>query len=284
MLPVRPYYVDLGVKDVLTGMYESLSYDGDGVPLYKYHSGPQYNVTFICHVALYQLSLYQKTRRPEHRAKFEDIARWICANGDESEGSFVFAYSFPMPRLEAPWISALGQGRMLSVLTRAFEMTGEQSYLRLARKAVHPFCVPVSGGGVQTTFPRGGLAFEEYPRAERNIVLNGLITALFGLYDASYHGCDRAGQLFDTSVKSLAENLYLYDLGYWSTYDITGPIRRVAGDEYHRYHVTQLWALYELSGEPVFLDVARRWLTYRKGVRLAVSRFASRVNTVLRYR
>ena len=284
MTGIRSYPVDLGVKDVLSGMYEAFEYDEEGIPRYRYKSGLHYNITFICHEALHELSLYQKTGSISRLDRFLHIAEWIRRNGDETDAGFEFPYTIPFPSLSPPWISALGQGRVISVLTRAWDATGEHAYLSCAGKALQPFLRTVADGGVQTDFPGGGIAFEEYPREETNIALNGLITALFGVLDLAASGQREAEDLFGRASRSLSKNLGLYDLGYWSAYDLTGPVRRVASDEYHAYHVHLVWALYELTGDDQFRAYARKWNRYRKGPRLSVQRAISRVNTVLKYR
>lgn len=280
---MRSYYVDLGHKDVRTGMYDAFSFDEDGIPRYPYADGLFYNITFICHYALYQLSLYQKLERPGALERFFNVCRWIANNGLETADSFTFPYRFEVPGLKPPWISALGQGRMMSVLTRAADGTREERFAELARKAMKPFEAPVRDGGVRAEFDDGGVAFEEYPREERGLVLNGLITALFGLYDLAYAGDERAAALFDDASAALARNLHHYDLGYWSAYDLTGPIRRVAGDEYHAYHIMLLWVLHEITGDDTFKLTADRWESYRRGARLHVFRTISRINAKFKY-
>lgn len=281
---VRSYYVDLGHKDVRTGMYDPFVFDEAGIPQYPYGDELHYNVTFVCHYALYQLSLYQKFGRADALDVFLRVSRWLAEHGDETSDSFTFPYQFDIPDLKAPWLSALGQGRLLSVFTRAFEATEDSRLLDLARKSMRPFEDSVEEGGVRTTFDDGGVAFEEYPRRHRNVVLNGLITALFGIYDLAAAGDERARALFDEAVASLARNLHRYDLGYWSAYDLTGPLRRVAGDEYHAYHVALLWALYEMTGIGEFKRTAGRWEAYRKTPRLHLFRTLSRVQTKMKYR
>ncbi|NNF05034.1 MAG: hypothetical protein HKN17_11280 [Rhodothermales bacterium] len=280
---IRAYPVDLGQKDVRTGMYDAFVFDDDGIPAWPYETGPDYNITFICHYALYQLSLWQRFGREDGLERFEHVSRWVLSHGHETDDSFSFPYEHPLPGLDSPWLSALGQGRIMSVLTRAAQSTGDDRFQEAARKAVEPLTRAVDDGGVRTAFPDGSIAFEEYPRTQPNIVLNGLITSLFGLFDVSETGDATASALLGQAIEALASNLHRYDLGYWSAYDLTGPIRRVAGDEYHAYHIAQLWALYEMTGKTEFADRAHAWDACRGGTRLAISRFVSRVNTRLRY-
>ena len=265
---MKAYYIDLGFKDVRIGMYDAFDFDKDGIPRYPYPSGLCYNITFICHFALYHHSRYVKFGRASDLMLFIHVSNWILEHGEETDESFLFPHAYPYARLSPPWISALGQGRILSVLARAYELSGDDRYLSVARKAMKPFEVGVSEGGVQARFPDGGIAFEEYPGREPNIVLNGFITSLVGLYDLSETGkAHRASELFIQGVKSLESNIHRYDLDYWSAYDVTGYI---ASANYHLYHIMQLWALYEMTGYETFKKYTSRWQGYRKGARFRV--------------
>jgi hypothetical protein len=266
---LKAYYIDLGFKDVRIGMYDAFDFDEDGIPRYRYPFGLHYNITFICHFALYQHSRYVKFGRPEDLALFLHVSDWILEHGEESEESFLFPFAFPYVSVSThffpPWISALGQGRILSVLARAYELSGNERYLAVARKAMKPFEIAASEGGVQSRYPDGGIGFEEYPGKEPNIVLNGFITALVGLYDLGETGkAPRASKLFLEGVQSLENNLHRYDLDYWSRYDLTSYI---ASGNYHLYHIMQLWALYEMTGCVTFKRYSSKWQGYRKGAR-----------------
>ena len=51
---MREYYIDLGFKDVRTGMYNAFDFDEDGIPRSRYYpSGLYYDIVSICHFALY---------------------------------------------------------------------------------------------------------------------------------------------------------------------------------------------------------------------------------------
>lgn len=269
MLLLKAYYIDLGFKDVRIGMYDAFDFDKEGIPRYRYPSGLCYNITFICHYALYHHSRYLKFGKSDDLKRFFRVSDWILKHGEETPDAFVFPYTFPYRtangRLSPPWISALGQGRMLSVLARAFDVSGDERYLAAARKAQRPFELAVARGGVQARFPGGAIAFEEYPGPEPNVVLNGFITALVGLYDLGATGkAPRASNLFLEGLQSLESNLHRYDLRYWSAYDLTGL---VASANYHLYHIMQLWALYEMTGYQALKEYTAKWQGYRKGAR-----------------
>lgn len=259
---MRDYYIDLGFADVRRGFYEILTLDMEGIPIYPYASGPAYNIAFICHYALYHYSRYVKFKQPNDLDIFMHMSNWIIEHGEETSESFLFPNKFRWYELSPPWISALGQGRIISVLARAYEFSKDDKFIKLARKAMKPFEVPVTQGGVQAHFPDGCVAFEEYPFFKPNIVLNGLITALVGLYDLGETGEHRAAELFTQGLRALECNLHRYDLGYWSAYDLAGPFRKVSSENYHKYHIMQLWALYEMTGVEIFKKYSSKWEGY----------------------
>lgn len=273
---MTPYYIDLGLQDVRVGMYDTFDFDENGIPRYPYPAGIFYNVTFICHFALYHHTLFLKFKRQEDLDKFWSVTNWLLKAGHETGEGFVFPFSFAFNGLSPPWISALTQGRVLSVLARAYELSNEKQHLVLARNAMKPFEILVKEGGIQAPFPNGDIAFEEYPRSKPNIVLNGFITALVGLHDLAEIGKDRnAADLFAKGVYSLERNLQRYDLGFWTTYDLAQPFRTVASEKYHLYHIVQLWGLYELTGSETFKIYSLKWQSYLKGFRPLIIRTLS---------
>jgi len=282
MTGIRPYHVDLGQKDVRTGMYDGFVFDAEGIPAYRYGNTQHYNPTFVGHYGLYQVGLYLRTRDEERLSSFLRVADWFLRTGRRSPAGLTFEYTMDVPGLPTPWISALGQGRALSVLTRAYGATADERYREAALDAFGAFRRTVSEGGVVTAFPDGGVAFEEYPRSRPDVVLNGLITALFGLYDLAAivtpAGPGGPKELFDEAVASLERNLYRYDLSYWSAYDLSG---RVCSNEYHAYHVILLWALHELTGVDAFAERAARWDGFGRGIRLFMGRNLSRIRSRL---
>lgn len=279
---IRAYHIDLGQRDVRIGTYDDFDFDESGIPRYRYGGDLFYNPTFVAHYGLYELGLYLRSGEKPRHDQFIATADWFLETGRSTDAGLLFEYHMPTPGLPVPWVSALGQGRAASLLARAYEATRDGSYLDAARRSLGPFDVLSADGGVQSHFPDGGVAFEEYPRSKPDIVLNGLVTALFGVYDVAVSlgaaGVDdpHPAALFRQAVDALAANLHHYDLGYWSSYDLSG---RVASDEYHAYHVSLLWALYEICGVAELAGAARAWDGLRKGPKLFVARNVSRIRS-----
>ena len=119
-----------------------------------------------------------------------------------------------------PWVSALAQGQAASLLVRVHLETGEDAYAEGALRALQPFSVPSSEGGVRALL--GGRPFpEEYPTQPASHVLNGAILGIWGLRDVGV-GLGDAGatRAFEESVDTLAASIHRWDTGYWSRYDL----------------------------------------------------------------
>ena len=86
--------------------------------------------------------------------------------------------------------------------------------------------------------------------------------AIFGVYDYSVYCQDgNAQKKFIIFIESLKKNLFRYDRGYWSYYDLTDPLR-LAAKFYHRIHIEQLKALFKITNDPFFKQYFERWQKY----------------------
>ena len=147
----------------------------------------------------------------------------------------------------------MAQGEAASLLVRIYLETGDERFAVSARRALLPLCVDSLEGGVRAALGKGSFP-EEYPTQPPSCVLNGGIFALWGLYDVGValdHASARVA--FRQAVDTLAENLYRWDVGYWSRYDLfPHATTNIASSFYHDLHINQLRAMHRL--------VARRQL------------------------
>lgn len=194
------------------------------------------------------------------RAMLRDVAEWAVLDMD---GRGRFAHLQPMPHtfeLAAPWYSCMAQGQAASLLVRAASTLGQPSLLDEAQRAIQSLLDDRSELVAAT--PEGPV-LQEYPTPTPAHVLNGWMWGLWGLYDvATATSHDGARRAFETGVAALVSRLPLYEVGRgWSRYDLyPHPVRNVASPFYHRLHVEQLRAMYELSPGHAELDrVADRW-------------------------
>ena len=162
------------------------------------------------------------------------------------------------------WISAISQGEGASLMARLYLETGDERYAEAARRALAPMNVPVADGGTLADL-EGAPFVEEYPTAIPSCVLNGAMFGVWGFYDVGRAlGDAEATGRFETLVDALAENLWRYDTGFWSRYELyPHPVSNVATPAYHALHIKQLRVLDELSSRPQLAPMAERFEEYR---------------------
>ena len=177
--------------------------------------------------------------------------------------------------VRTPWVSALGQGQAASLLVRVYLETRDDRYADAALRALLPFSVPSSKGGVCAML--GDRPFpEEYPTQPPSFVLNGAILGLWGLRDVGLGlGDAEASRAFEESVDTLAANIHRWDTGSWSLYDLV-PRRpaNIASFGYHAFHVTQLEAMHVLSPRTELQAAAERFARYAESRALRANAFA----------
>jgi heparosan-N-sulfate-glucuronate 5-epimerase len=185
----------------------------------------------------------------------------------ELEAGAGIPYLFPLRhtyRLDPPWLSAMAQGEVASLLVRAADTFGEPAFLQLAGEAIRPLL----GDGEQLVVEtEDGPVLQEYPTTPPAHVLNGWIFALWGLYDVAKSPLQRqeAEAAFESGVATLGARVGHYDIGNrWSRYDLfPHPLPNVASPFYHRLHVEQLAALNRLAPNDSIARTEARW---RKGM------------------
>lgn len=233
------YHNRLNTKSLLGNYYidftdVALNWDGpfdqEGIPLRKYGGkiGTQYQPVGIAQYALGNYERYLQTSDVKYKKTFLRQANWFCKNlairkisVDSVFGVWEYKFDWNRYLLKAPWPSAMSQGEGISVLLRAYQLTNDQKYLECAKLALKSFEVSLKNGGVRYEDDKGFVWYEEYPADPPSHVLNGFIFALFGLYEF-YKVTDdsEALNLFNQGIQTLEANLYLYDLGFWSSYDL----------------------------------------------------------------
>ncbi len=208
---------------------------------------------------------------------------WLVSEMDD-DGLVPYLFAVPHTyRLNPPWHSAMAQGEAASLLVRAAHVLDRPDLGAAAMRAVVSL-VDERFGLVAAT-PEGPV-LQEYPTAPPAHVLNGWISALWGLYDVAHASpagewaedggaAVRAARSFDQGAEALALRLHLYDAGLgWSRYDLfPHRIAHVASPFYHRLHVAQLHAMSKLRPDlPALSAKAARWdLGSRNRVGIAVA-------------
>lgn len=263
---LKSYYINL--KRSLGEDFSDYKFDREGVPLTKFRRRTNWyhNPVTVCQYGLLHFNKYLSDQSAESKKIFLTQARWLIDHAEKDvHGWVVWYYRFDLHfyHITAPWISGMAQGEALSVLLRAHQLTGEETYLVTAHNAWNTFKFTVNHGGVISHFPDGKMIIEEYPSLKLLTgVLNGFISAMFGVYDyAIYTEDEKARHLFFDFVDSLKHNLHRYDCGYWSYYDLASP-RRLASRSYHRLHIELLKVLSHITQQEVFKNIYERWQSY----------------------
>lgn len=277
----------VGVQDITTsnlGNYyvkfdinpEQLTFDDTGVVLTDYAlttlgglSQVAYSPGDIAQYALNQYLQYMETENPAHRKGFLVQADWLVENQVWDGRQGIWLYNFPLPQydLEHPWASSLSQGLGISVLLRAYCLTGNEPYFSAAQRAYQSFLIPIEDGGVAWKSSED-LFFEEIPLPYH--ILNGNIFGLLGLYD--YYRVTQSQEaevLIERNLRTTAIWLPLYDTGYWSNYSLIprslfGFEIALASPSYHDLHIDLLRVLGDITGRPLFFEYAITWENYQE--------------------
>jgi hypothetical protein len=263
--PIRLDYLnsdELGPYQLNTSEVEELSCE----PVWEETDGNRWlHPVRTCHVANKHYRQYLDTGNDEHREHFLTLTEALIEDAEEDRDALIWPYPLEYyPGQQVPWISAMAQGLVIAVLARAYECTKDDRYLELASKTMLTFERDVRDGGVRYEAVRG-IFYEEYAFVEMNKqhhTLNGMLAALFGLYDLhKVCGDETAKRLFDEGTATLRNNLPAFDMHFISSYDL----RHEYGEpplflsRYHQMHVGQLTILSEMTGDPYFQGVADVW-------------------------
>ncbi len=286
---ITDYYYDFSSE--MKKNFSGLIFDEDGIPMIKCQKkiGILYNPVTIAQYSLANMSLYLKNKTDDK--KFMNGAEWLVKNvSGYKNNSSVWFYRFDINEcgLKAPWISAMAQGLAISLLVRAYEHTNNNTFLKIAEKAVNVFELPVEKGGVLASFPDGDMVFEEYPTVNRNSVLNGFLFSILGLYDLIvFTENEKAKSLFEKAIISLKNNINNYDTGYWTLYDLRSD-RRLASFNYHKLHIELLDILYNITREKFFIQLRNIWNRYYRsylcGIRFILNKVFEKMFKVISLR
>ncbi len=172
-----------GYYNDLTGKINSNTLlDENGIPINEISDGIK--VYFPISIFQYALGLWdlsiENIENKEYQNHFLKLCNWIYDN-QQLNGSWD---CFSSIGYKTQSVSAMGQGEAISVLVRAYKLTGDEKWMKSVEKAVEFMLVPVAEGGVLRK--NGNEIFlEEYPggNGEKLSVLNGWIFSVFGLYD-----------------------------------------------------------------------------------------------------
>ena len=164
------------------------------------------------------------------------------------------------------------------MLTRAYQITTEEAFLKSAALALEPFKRDIFDGGVSTPVGEDGLFFQDDAIYPATYVFTGCVFALLGLYDYVTLVDDAdIRQLIERCLKTLHSLFDEFDAGFWTRRDL--DTRQLAAPEHLLLQARLLATLAKVSGCEHCGMLASRWEGYQKRT---VSRLRFRVSTRFR--
>ena len=253
---IAGYYNDLTGK-----VNDKTVLDDHGIPMILVDGGEKiYFPTSVFQYSLGLWDMYLERGDEEKKERFLSLSEWAL-NNQRADGSWdcfgAIKYSIHFT------VSSMGQGEGISVLLRAYKLTGDVKWLEASRRAVKFMMIRLEDGGTLLVDGEDHY-FEEYPDMSgyKRTILNGWIFSLFGIYDyLKTEDDEKVRSVFEKSVATLKRHLPDYDAGYWSFYDRTG---RVASPAYHELHIALLRVFSDITKDDFYRTYADRWEGYSR--------------------
>jgi len=245
--------------------------DNQGLPQRYYESvGLTYNPTRMASFTLAHWNRYKIDENKLSLKKFNKALEWFINYHEEG----VWYYDFDWNELQAPWLSGMAQGQIISVLTRAYQLTNNPLYKKISLKAIIPFEKKIELGGVVSHLGND-IFFEEYPTNNPKHVLNGYLFSMIGIIDLlsimkkTDKDYERVKELSENAFKSLEKNIERWDNGYWSVYDLENEKNKIQNTctiSYHSLQIAQLTFIGKEFKSEKIIKVAKRWDGYAKSL------------------
>lgn len=163
--------------------------------------------------------------------------------------------------------TTFSQSRAISVLLRAFQLTGELEYRNCAIDSLAIYDIPNSEGGVKA-LQNGNVMYEEYTADFNVMVLDGAFFSIYGLLDLQrvLPENELVKKLIKQGVEGLIVLLPEYDLGYWIRYSLTDspdyPLDDPATRGYFYLILAQFKVFHHLTGRTEFEDYFNKFSEY----------------------
>ena len=245
--------------------WSAMRMDLTGVPrTWERLTDAVYSPGYIAWWGLINLGHFLRHHDEASRAVFLKQVNWLETNAVvRTDGSAVWPNNFDYLEgktiLRAPWVSAHGQGLVISALVRGYRVTKRPRLLELLEGASRIFEINVQEGGVRELLSLGAF-YNEKPGCPVPGILDGFMTSLLGLYDLFAETGDLAvGRLFNDGIEGLKTMLPTWDYRKrWSWY---ASREYLCPPAYHCLNRVLLDVLGRLSAEPLLVEYAEAWNT-----------------------
>lgn len=274
---LEEYYLLFKEEDMQKqkGGTKTFELDEKGIPVVPSYidvaeKGFHYYPITIGQYALAVFHTYLSTQSKKDLDRFLKLANWFYENRteDEKRGTFWLTHTKkPEYGVTEPWVSAFSQSRAISVLLRAYQLTGKETYKECAINALRIYDIANFDGGVKALH-NGNVLYEEYTADFNVMVLDGAFFSMYGLFDLQrvIPENDYVKKLIKQGIDGLVALLPEYDLGYWIRYSLTDstvyPRVDPATRGYFYLTLTQLKTFYALTGRSEFEDYYNKFSAY----------------------
>jgi glycosyltransferase involved in cell wall biosynthesis len=264
----------LGTSDwpaypVLLPLHPASSLDSAGVPFHVSDAGESgYQPTTIAEHGLAEWNTFLAGNDPAHRDAFLAQAAWILARLTPLQEGEERLPGSPATQANAgsgPWLSGRAAGAIVSLLTRAYRVTGDPRYLTGARRAAQVCERDILDGGVASVPGMDGVFFEDEALYPATHTLLAHLQSLVGLYDYTDLAQDPTHDtaldaLTARGMKTLHALLDAFDTGRWTRANLL--YGELAGEYEHALHVAYLAAVVSRCGCAQCTETLLRWRRY----------------------
>lgn len=248
-------------------------------------------------ISQYALEIYDPAwasmpaeKRPDEYYVFLRYAIWLADNvGSDGAVHLPFTNRYLGTTLQPGHTSGMTQGQVLSVLGRAYQLSGSNKYLTAGERCLS-FMVKQNTSTNTAAFNgcsdtlRWFAALDPALAKYKNLVipeevlvrpqvyiLNGDLFAIQGLYDWSVlakgsNTATAAKTAFDQGLKAVEAMLPYYDFYGYSAYDLrqwtTAYETRFTSGYAHACHITVLKQLYDVTGSKICYNYYRVFKAY----------------------
>ena len=172
--------------------------------------------------------------------------------------------------LENYYVHGMGQGQLLSLLTRMYLYGGQTELHTLILEVSNSYLVDFQHKNGFVIDEKEVVFLEEYPRSQNLMkhVLNGWIYSALGLSDyISYMEItgyedkflNDKKRILKCTIATLETKLPEYNLGFWSLYNLPKSYKNICSIHYQEQHVVLLHALFLVSGNSVFEEYSTKF-------------------------
>lgn len=269
-------YNELPYNNGATSLKKQKYYDDNSIPLHIYHGKMNYHPCLLVQTGLHLLDVYVTSKDKKYLEKAKKISDKLIGISLYINSSIFFPYTFDFPlhgykedTMYSPWYSGMAQGQTLSFFIRLYEMTKEKYYLQVSKKIFNSFKMSKLGNGtpwITCVDQNAFLWIEEYPDDPPAHTLNGMIFAIYGLYDFFRITNDSDSEkLLRGAIKTVKFNINKFRTPNGvSHYCLKHP--KIRSIRYHKVHIKQLKMLYKITGDRLFLKASQAFSNDTKNI------------------